>query len=250
MAVMNRFAYKLDNSAKLAAIAGLATIAFAVYGFYCFNTVSQVKINGPQYHRIAMGHELVADVLPPSEYLVETYLVAFEMMDADGADLLELILKSRRLKQSFLERNAYWNSVLTDDSLKRALGDAVHSGNEMIETLESSFIPAIQSRNFALSHELLDKTMRRQFREHRERVDAVVRMASASNRRNETSVARMVRDRTLGQVIIGFSLVILLAAGCFGIVCKFEANLKKRVLGMLTGVVPLSRDIRDKIMWN
>ena len=248
---MIRLFPRFDTSAKLASIAVLALVAFSVYGFYCFHTVSQVKINGPHYRGIAMGNELVADVLPPGEYLVETYLAAFEMVDADEAELAELIQKAGRLKSVFLERSAHWNAALTDDSVKQALmGKAVLSGNEMLETLENRYIPALQSRDRVRAQALLHGTMRRQFREHRAGVDEVVRLALVRNRRNEADVARMVQERTLGQVIMGGFMVMVMAAGCFRLVRGCERELKRKVYGMLIGAVPLSRDLREKMMWN
>ena len=240
-----------DSSVKFASIAVSALAAVTVYGLYCFDTVSQVKINGPHYRSIALGHELVADVLPPGVYLVETYLIAFEMMDAEGEKLDELILKSDRLKAHFLERSAYWNGTLPDDSLNQLLmGKAVYPGNDLLETMEKGFIPALRVGEKARARALLHGTMRRQFRGHREGVDAVVRLALARNTRNENEAARMVHERTLGQIIMGFSLIMLLAAGCFRLVRKCEARLKRKVYGMLTGAVPLSRDLREKMMWN
>jgi methyl-accepting chemotaxis protein len=248
---MSKFTRRFENSAKLVSIAVLALIAFSVYGLYCFKTVDKVKIGGPHYRSIALGNELVADVLPPGEFLVETYLTAFEMMDAEEGELPELIVRFRKLKLVFLERNAYWNAVLADDSLKRAMmGKATLSGNEMIETLENSFIPALQARDFIRARELLHKTMRRQYREHKEGVDAVIRIAVARNLENEKLVAGMVRERTLGLVIMGLSMVMLLAAACIWTVYQCEAELKSRLFGMLTGAVPLSRDLREKMMWN
>jgi methyl-accepting chemotaxis protein len=249
--IMNKFTRRFENSAKLVSIAVLALIAFSVYGWYCFNTVDKVKIGGPHYRSIALGNELVADVLPPGEFLVETYLTAFEMMDAEDRELGELIVKFLKLKLVFLERNAYWNAVLADDSLKQALmGKATLSGNGMIETMENAFIPALQAKDLPRARELLRETMRRQFREHKEGVDAVVRIAAVRNLENEKIVADMVGERTLGLVIMGLSMVMLLAVACIWLVYQCEAELKSRLFGMLTGAVPLSRDLREKMMWN
>lgn len=248
---MNKLSPKFDTSAKLASIAVLALAAFTVYGFYCFHTVSQVKINGPHYRGIAMGHELVADVLPPGGYLVESYLAAFEMLDADEAELAELIRKADRLKAVFRERSAHWNAVLAEDSVKQALmGKAVLSGNGMLETMETGYVPALQAGDRVRAQAYLQGNMRRQFREHRAGVDEVVRLALVRNRRNEADVARMVQERTLGQVIMGGFMVMVLAAGCYRLVRGCERDLKRKVYGMLIGAVPMSRDLREKMMWN
>jgi methyl-accepting chemotaxis protein len=235
----------------LAAITGMAVIAFAVYGFYCFDTINQVKINGPHYQRIAQGNSLVADILPPQEFLVETYLTAFEMMEADGEELEARIRKARLLTDQFRARSAYWDSALSDASQKRILSDlVVRNGNTMIGTLENEFIPALRMGERAKAQTLLRGTLRTQFREHRAGVDSLAREALRGNLRNEAGVAAMVKRRALGQILIGVLMVLFLATTCFLLVCKCETRLKKVVVGILTGGIPVSREIRDQMIWN
>lgn len=44
--------------------------------------LQHIKMGGPLYDRIRLGDDLVADILPPPEYLIEAYLEAtLEMRD-------------------------------------------------------------------------------------------------------------------------------------------------------------------------
>jgi hypothetical protein len=47
-----------------------AVIATSVYG------LSQLKVGGPLYNQIKLGNDLIADILPPPEYVIESYLEA------------------------------------------------------------------------------------------------------------------------------------------------------------------------------
>src|SRR6266508_5217583 len=47
-----------------------AVIATSVYG------LSQLKVGGPLYNQIKLGNDLIADILPPPEYVIEAYLEA------------------------------------------------------------------------------------------------------------------------------------------------------------------------------
>ena len=47
-----------------------AVIATSVYG------LSQLKVGGPLYYQIKLGNDLIADILPPPEYVIEAYLEA------------------------------------------------------------------------------------------------------------------------------------------------------------------------------
>jgi methyl-accepting chemotaxis protein len=49
----------------------LGTIIFT--GVYA---LSELKVGGPLYDKIKLGNDLVADILPPPEYVIEAYLEA------------------------------------------------------------------------------------------------------------------------------------------------------------------------------
>ena len=55
----------------LVTAAGLAAVVFT--GIYA---LSEVKVGGPLYDKIKLGNDLVADILPPPEYVIESYLEA------------------------------------------------------------------------------------------------------------------------------------------------------------------------------
>ena len=55
-------------------------IGFTVYGAVSFHTLNALKVNGPLYQDIVQNKDLVADVLPPPEYIIESYLVTLQMM--------------------------------------------------------------------------------------------------------------------------------------------------------------------------
>lgn len=44
-------------------------------------TLHTVKIGSDAYNRIILGKDLVADILPPPEYIIESFLVANEMVN-------------------------------------------------------------------------------------------------------------------------------------------------------------------------
>ena len=61
-----------------------------------------VKVSGPYYQSIVLGKDLVADILPPPEYLIEPYLVAFQMRDeSDPQEMGKLIEKMNTLKADY-----------------------------------------------------------------------------------------------------------------------------------------------------
>jgi methyl-accepting chemotaxis protein len=249
--IMCAFFKTSENNLKIAIVTGMSLVSFTVYGLYCFSTVKQVQINGPQYQRIAETNALLADVMPPRGFLLEAYLNASEMLDAKGEMLSELGTKAASLKKEYLDGNEGWNGALADDTLKSLLnGKATLSGLEMLRILDDEFIPALEKGDRAKAEALLRGPIARQFQEHREGVDALTRMALLRKRQNEARAAQLTYDRTLGQIVLGLFLVFLQAVVSLVLIRKYEAKLRKVVIGMVIGSVPVSRDIREKIMWN
>jgi hypothetical protein len=60
--------------------------------------LDRVKINGPLYQQIVSGKDLIADILPPPEYIIETYLSFFECSMKATREYPALISRSQQLK--------------------------------------------------------------------------------------------------------------------------------------------------------
>lgn len=58
------------------AIVAANAIAGGVAGFV---VIDKVKVNGPIYNDIVQTKDLIADILPPPEYIIESYLTLFEL---------------------------------------------------------------------------------------------------------------------------------------------------------------------------
>jgi hypothetical protein len=200
--------------AKLGALALVFLLSFCLYGLYCINTVTEVKINGPHYQRIIQGKDIVADVLPPPEYLIEAYLTAFELMRApDGAESAVLETRVERLKSEYLVRHAYWAAHPPEGELGRILvKDSYRPALILLKAMDEEFLPALRAGDKARAAALLEGKIRQAYLEHRKSIDAVVDLAKRRNQEDEARAAMVVRSRIYGQVAVGLFLLILLIA--------------------------------------
>jgi len=62
----------LKLSERLALLIALFSLGFIFYGAWSFKTLNERKVSGPVYQHIVQGKDLVADVLPPPEYILES----------------------------------------------------------------------------------------------------------------------------------------------------------------------------------
>ena len=91
----------------------LSLLGFVVFGIIAYTTLQELKIAGPRYKKIAQGKDLIADVVPPPEFLVEAFLAVHQMIDeGDRRRLEDLIQQSQQFRANFEERHEYWSKTL------------------------------------------------------------------------------------------------------------------------------------------
>lgn len=202
---------RLNN--RFAALILVFLVSFSLYGLYCINTVSEVKINGPYYKRIIQGKDVIADILPPPEYLIETYLTAYRMFHADsGEDLGTFEAKFRKLRADYMERHAHWKKELAEDELKRILVvESYEPAQRMLEAVDREFVPAMRAGNLDQARTVLELVIHREYVLHRNAIDKVVALAVKRNQEDEARAAVAVQSRTYGQIALGVFLFFILS---------------------------------------
>ncbi len=85
-------------------------------------SIEAVKIKGDKYNDIILSKDLIADILPPPEYIIESRLVAYMMLEVkDDKFLNELILKMNSLKKEYMDRQTYWDENLKDTGMRKLI---------------------------------------------------------------------------------------------------------------------------------
>ena len=56
-------------------------IGFLLFGWNSKNLLDELRINGLMYQKIVLGKDLTADILPPPEYAIESYLITLELKE-------------------------------------------------------------------------------------------------------------------------------------------------------------------------
>jgi methyl-accepting chemotaxis protein len=203
----------IRSQAKVTTLAAVFLLSFTLYGLYCISTVNEVKVNGPIYQDIERSQDVIADVLPPPEYLVETMLIAYQLLEAgDPGEIESLSDRGERLQSEYSVRHEYWERTLPPGSLRSALVDSSYLPAQRIqEALTKRFLPAIRAGDKVAARAVLDKEIRPEYQRHRERIDAVVSLAKSRNLQAEAGAAMAVRSRTYGQIVIGILLFAFLS---------------------------------------
>jgi hypothetical protein len=76
------FLKNIRVAVRLPFVVALALVALIVFAITSLTTLSTVKVGGPKEQAITEQNILLADILPPPAYLVETELASLELANA------------------------------------------------------------------------------------------------------------------------------------------------------------------------
>ncbi|MDH4411014.1 MAG: methyl-accepting chemotaxis protein [Verrucomicrobiales bacterium] len=196
-------------SARFIRLIGVFLLVLAVAGFVSFETLFKLQVNGPIYKDIVEQKDVLADILPPPLYVLESYMLSLQMMsESNPTTLEEEINKVKSLKQDYMTRSEYWSDPLAGTAVGRLLAEDSHKpALDFFETLEEELIPAIQKQDLAAASAIASGKLKSSYLEHRKAIDQAVVLSTNNSQQHEASAAREVRQRQfilLAVLVLGF----------------------------------------------
>ncbi len=167
-----------------------------------------LRINGPVYRQIVLGKDLVADILPPPEYVIEAYLEATLIINQpEGYSYHAHRLV--QLRKDYDDRRAYWLAANLPEELKYQL--TVHSDKEaqaFWTAVEQGMLPAVKRGDLNAANAAYAKA-RLAYGRHRKIIDQVVAQSNAWSAKLEKEAMALT---VLAFVAVGLCAVIIFAA--------------------------------------
>ena len=206
---MSRTASLVTIRVRLAAMVTVIVVGFVGFGALAYSVLSKVMVNGPVYRQIVRGKDLVADVLPPPEYILESYLLAFEELNETNPEAVaKLIGYGQRLKREFEERHEYWAEELPEGQVKTLLLEKSYMpAKEFFAVRDQQYTPAILGGDRNAAKRILLEILKPKYEAHRAEIDALVLSANAANANDEQSSASLVRSQTYLMLLAGFACI-------------------------------------------
>lgn len=206
---------KLTVSGRLAMLVGTSVAGLVLASGLFYNTLTKTQVNGPIYSEIVQNKDLIADILPPPEYILESYLLSFEMAnDEDAAHLDQYIERSKSLRKDYDVRHLYWDNALASSPIKTTLlSDSYKPAVAFYRLMDEQLVPALKSGDRAKAREILAGPMREQYAAHRAAIDRVVEMTNAATAQTEAASSKTIRQSlwilstTVGLVLLGVPLM-------------------------------------------
>jgi len=230
----------------------LAILSLAAVILASNYALSQLKVGGPVYNKIKLGNDLIADILPPPEYVIEAYLEATLALQ-DPSSLTAHRDRLTQLKKDYDERRDFWSKSDLDPELKTKLVDKSHTAVQRFWTsMEQSFLPALAKADMTAAAKSYSD-IAAAYAAHRAVIDEIVKQANDDNAATEADATVRVQMFTLILWSISGFVLIIIAAGIAGVakgiirpIIRMTGIMQRLAGGELENEIP-SLDRKDEI---
>ncbi len=230
---------KSSLSVRLLSLVAIFLVAFAAFAFVAFRTLEEVRVNGGLYREIVEGKDLVADVLPPPMYIIESHLVTLQIAEeSDPTAIAALIERGNTLRLEFDNRHEHWKRQLPSGSIGDVMNvTAYRPAVDYFETRDRDFVPAIRTGEKEKAAAAL-VLLRQKYEAHRRAVDEVVKLANARSAELEKLAQAQVDSGKRNLLLIGGFVV--------GVVLLL-AFMTHRLAGSLVSRIDLAAQIAGQV---
>ena len=182
---------------------GVFILGFLFYGGWSFKTLNELKVNGALYQQIVQGKDLVADILPPPEYILESYLVCLQLaVSTDQADKTALMKRLKELQGEYQTRHDFWGKQSLDPALASELLTQAHEpAMAFYKIAFDELIPAVDKNNNVAAAAAMQK-MKPLYDTHRQSIDKIVQLATKRGEADEAAAAAQISRATVMLILI------------------------------------------------
>jgi len=235
------------------ALFGLVTaIGFVAVVLTSAQALRELKVGGPIYTEIKLGNDLVADILPPPEYVIEAYLEATLAL-RDPASLEARQSRLNQLHKDYDERKAFWINSDLSASLKSMLTRQSDADVERFwKNVEDGLLPALARKDTTAAENAYAKVTSA-YNSHRAIIDSIVESANKLNSELEKSAGESDAAFTAIVWSVSGAVLLIVTLGLFGIafgvvrpIVRMTAAMKKLAAGDLAIEIPYV-ERRDEI---
>src|SRR5690349_11684328 len=140
--------FRLSLSSAIIAFGIVLAIGFTAVVSTSLYALRELKVGGQLYSDIKLGNDLIADILPPPEYVIEAYLEATlamrepDQLAAHGERLVQL-------RKDYDERKAFWVGSTLSADLKTALVSKSDAEVQKFWKASDQLLPALKAKDTA-----------------------------------------------------------------------------------------------------
>jgi methyl-accepting chemotaxis protein len=184
-------------------IATLGTTHFAL---------QKLKIGGEIYRNIVLGKDLVADILPPPEYIIEPFLET-TLAIRDPKSVAARKERLAILRTDYDTRHTYWLNETFEDSIRLRLTQDAHLWAQRFwDVTEGSFLPALAKGDLETAQTAYGEITKFYYA-HRAKIDEIVGASNSFVAKTEAEAAAS-ETQIMTLVFIMSSVMVMLVIAC------------------------------------
>ncbi len=213
--------FNLRIRSMLIGLGGVVCAVFAGSVAVQQYSLSQMAIGSAHYGQIIRAKDLVADVLPPPAYLIESYLEVTLAHD-DPASYPEHKARLAELKKQYEERHAFWSDKagwLSEHDYNEELFNAIAADSHaeaqrFWDIVDKRYMPALASGD-AIAIDAAYADAKAAYFAHRKQVDIIVEKALEEQAHLEAEAREEASFFGLIQLAIIVTALIITLAGFY-----------------------------------
>jgi methyl-accepting chemotaxis protein len=226
----------------------LGVISLGIYSILSLRTTatsiraaeSKARVEGDIYNRIVQSKDVVADVLPPPGYVIESYLVAFQLNEAESqTDRDRFRAELGNLEKQFNDRLVHWKTTLPEGALKTAYANSSLPAVRFFQIINGEFLPAVAGGDKTRARQLIKTSLLDAYTAQRASVDKVVECAEAQDRAANAELKQVLRasEKDVGKVLRASTVRTLLCIAILAMALGFTGvRLSSRIASALKKV--------------
>ena len=205
---------------------------------------SKARVDGDIYNRLVQDKDVLADVLPPPAYVIESYLVTLQLADTTNkVDGDKFRTQLTELQKEFNDSFSHWQKDLPDGKLKESFLKAGEPATAFYNIVNNEFLPALDKGDYAKAKTLTQTSLLDEYTKQRADINGVVSSASDDSasmnkslqdllKASETEVNARIRSAVV-ETIIAIALVVLVTGS---MAAFFSAKIKSSLLLVATNL--------------
>ena len=202
---------------KLFSIIGIFAVAFVVLGVFSSQNLRDIVVNGAVYADITRNKDLIADILPPPEFIIESYATAMDILESrDPSAVAGLTDKLNGLRKDYEDRQAFWRQSPISARAKELLTVAAYApARKFYDAAFGEFLPALAAGDAAKARGVFFDVLRPAYLSHRDVVERLAALAGEEVAATETAAGAAIRQALVGVGLL--SLAVFAAAIAFAL---------------------------------
>lgn len=240
------------SSGPIKYLVGVLVVGTLVFSIILNSMLERIRVGGPIYASILEQKEFIADILPPPEYIVESYLIVLQIVNKNHRHEIEVLeAKLNKLNREFEERQLYWSERLDNDRIRDLiLVESSVPARDFFKIATQKILPLAKEGEYETAAAIISSEADRYYLKHRAAIDELTVLSRAKALTIENSAIMEMRSGfapmvvVIGLIALGTIVAILLwtLARHFYV---STAQLEDRVAFRTLQVEHANREIRE-----